>query len=118
MNRRKEALEALIRYEHAAPGMLEQLREFPFDWKGPPLATLTVGNVIHVLDAFLEGSINAEQLTVWGDVLEGRDDLALEHAHETKLRDVIFRIATPEVNEALSVELVAQMRMELYESVS
>jgi hypothetical protein len=117
MNRRKEALEALIRYDNASPKLFEQLRVFPVDWDGPPLAILTVRNVIPVLDAFLAGNIDAEQLTAWGNGLEGRDDLDYDPAHETKLKDVIFRIATPEIKVALSVEYVTQMRTELNESL-
>src|SRR5580698_2275552 len=106
MHGRKEVLEAFIRYDHGSPNLLEQLRAFPLDWNGPPLATLTVGNVVHVLDAYLAGNISAEQLEAWGDGLECRDDLDFDSAHETKLKDVIFRIATPDINGAISVASV------------
>ena len=51
-----------------------------------------------MLDGFLSGSVLASALSKWADAIEGRDDIGYERGHEEELRELVFRLANPEIS--------------------
>ena len=45
--------------------------------------------------------------------MEVRDDVGFDHQDEALVKDILFRIANPQINEPLTKEAVQKMKYEL-----
>jgi hypothetical protein len=117
MSRRAEILQELARFETPTEPLLRELRSFGWDWSDAPLLVLKKADFLRVVDRFLAGQISAAQLQEWAENLEEREDVAFDESEGELLDDIFFRIATPEINEPLTQEVVQRMRHELTRSV-
>jgi hypothetical protein len=69
------------------------------------------------INRFLGGEINEEELVAWANLLETEDRVCYEPGHEKTIADVVFQVASPEINaplvrstcEALLGELVGSL---------
>jgi hypothetical protein len=113
MSRRAEILQELARFETPTEPLLQELRAFGWDWSGAPLLVLTKADLLRVIDRFLAGQISAAQLQQWAENLELREDVAFDERDAELLDDIFFRIATPEINEPLTHDVVRRMRDEI-----
>jgi len=113
MNRRAEILEQLVRFEGPTAPLMRELRSFGWDWDGEPLLILKKEHFLRVIDRYLAGEISASQLQEWAENLEVREDVAFDEKERDMVDPVFFRIATPEINDPLTPEVVRQMRREL-----
>jgi hypothetical protein len=111
--RRAEILRELARFETPSEPLLQELRSFGWDWSDAPLLVLTKTDFLRVVDRFLAGQISAAQLQEWAENLEVREDVAFDERDAELLDDIFFRIATPEINEPLTHEVVQRMRDEI-----
>ena len=111
--RRAEILQELARFERPSEPLLQELRSFGWDWNDAPLLVLTRADFLRVIDRFLAGQISAAQLQEWAENLEVREDVAFDEKEAELLDDIFFRIATPEINEPLTHEVVQRMRDEI-----
>jgi hypothetical protein len=113
MHRRAEILHLLARFDTPTEPLLQELRTFGWDWDGAPLLILTKTDFLQVIDRFLAGQLSAAQLQEWAENLEVREDVAFDEKDRELLDNIFFRIATPEINEPLTHEVVQRMRLEL-----
>ena len=113
MNRRAEILQDLVRFEKPAAPLMRELGSFGWDWEGEPLLTLKKEDLLRIIDRFLARDITAAQLQEWAENLEVRDDVAFDEEEKELLDDVFFRIATPFINEPLTLDSVRKMRDDL-----
>ncbi len=111
VERRADILKRLIRYEEPPEPLATELREFPWDWlEEEPLVRLHASDLLRVIDRFLAGDIDAQQLQDWAERLECREDIGFGPDDEQLVDDVFFRLATPFINEPLTHETVSRMR--------
>jgi hypothetical protein len=119
VDRRADILKRLIRYEEPPEPLATELREFPWDWlEDEPLVRLRASDLLHVINRFLDGDIDAKQLQDWAERLECREDIGFGPGDEQLVNDVLFRLATPVINAPLTRESVLRMREQLYASRS
>jgi hypothetical protein len=116
VDRRADILKRLIRYAEPPELLVNELREFPWDWLEEPLVRLHASDLLRVIDRFLAGDIDAQQLQDWAERLECREDIGFGPDDEQLVDDVFFRLATPFINEPLTQETVARMREQLWAS--
>jgi len=109
---RKALLAALVRYELPVEPVLSQLASVPWD-STEELARVGSPDVVAILDRFIDGELSAEQVTEWADLLEVRDDVGMDPRHEGTLREIIFRLANPNLRDAITPALAASIRIEL-----
>jgi hypothetical protein len=88
---------------------VERLREFPWD-SDDELVTMTRADGISCLDLYLTGSITADDVNVWAEALEGRDDVAFD---TELLSELLFELANPEITEPLSENLAQRWQRRL-----
>jgi hypothetical protein len=100
---RRDLLRRILRRDGTLPELRTQLSTLSWDWDGPPLVVVTRAVLLAALNDFLDGAIPGSELELWADVLETRDDVgyAPEEAAE-ELRQIIFEIANPLINVAIS----------------
>jgi glutamine synthetase adenylyltransferase len=67
----------------------------------------------NALEAHLEGAISASELSEWANLLEQRDEVACETRFDHFIADLVFRLATPEINQQIDEDLCREMLTEL-----
>ena len=90
----------------AAPVALLKSELAGWPWDSEPLVTLTAKDATSVLARCLEGEISLAELRAWADVLEARDDVALQASCRDDLRQLQFEFSTPELFQPVTVEVV------------
>ena len=102
-------LERLVR---AAPSLHEDaqlLRSFTFDVP-EPLVYLTRQHAIDVLERHARGAISDDDLVVWADVLEVRDDVQPEPEFHHVLNELLFELSEPPMTGKALPALAAEWR--------
>ena len=113
MSDRAELLKRLVEFRGPIETILEELRLLGWDWDGEPLLVLSADHYQAVLSRFLGGEIDARQLEDWAGNLESRDDIGFDPEQAELLKTLLFRIATPEINQPLTAGLVKDIQNEL-----
>jgi hypothetical protein len=100
---RKVALEDLINLRGSVDDAVKRLRVFDWD-AAPNLVTLSPTTVVEVLDRYQSGDVTADEIAKWAQGIEVRDDIAFPPLFDTILKELLFELANPEINRALSPE--------------
>ena len=108
------ALKQLIAYRLPIESTIAALATFGWDCEAP-LVTLSVHDVLPVLERFLAGDLTAEQLTDWADLIECREDIACADK-PIDLSKIVFRLANPNLRGPITVDVVAEIRDRLRSS--
>lgn len=90
-------LEDLV--EHRVPARESQARLADFPWDEEELLDLEVRHVAAVLTRFVDGEIDAAEVTDWADTVDLRDDLGREPGRETQINDALFALSSPELQD-------------------
>ena len=106
---RISVLRALIAYERPEGSWREQLKALSWDVDQPSV-TLDRADVIGILDRYLADQLSATQVQEWADLLECREDVAYSKVYEAALSAAIFRLANPELEGQLSVEVASSLK--------
>jgi hypothetical protein len=75
-----------------------------FAWDSEALVQLRRVHVSKALRGFLARAYTAAEVERWAEVVEGRDDIGFDPADATALREVIFELASPELEGVLTDE--------------
>ena len=108
--RRTEVLKGLAEFHTAREPLLNELQTFGWDWTEEPLLVIRPGHVISALNRFLSGSVSAAQLEEWACIFEVREDVGFE---TKELKTLIFRIANPILEGAITAESIQKMKTEI-----
>ncbi|MGH2718940.1 MAG: hypothetical protein ACRDJU_10205 [Actinomycetota bacterium] len=100
---RARALADLVSLNLPVGEAIDSLRRFPWDterW----LVILQTEDARRVLAAYLAGQLAADEIELWANAIEGRDDIGFEAGRETELKDFVFELANPELTQNISGE--------------
>ena len=92
---RRQVLGDLL--EHRVPARESQARLAAFAWDEEELVDLELRHVVAVLSHFVDGAIDAAEVTEWADTVDLRDDLGREPGRETQINDALFVMSSPEL---------------------
>jgi|SRR5690606_4315845 len=109
MNSRQEILNGIILLKGNLNDLENKLSKFPWD-SHMPLVTISKQNLSNVLSKVLNDEISFEYLVKWANTIECRDDIDYETDH---LQEIIFDLASPEINGAITRERLNQMVSEI-----
>ena len=109
---RKELVTALVRYELPIEPVAEGLALFGWD-SADELVQVGPDDLLAILDRYLRNELSAEQVTDWANRLEVREDVGAESPNDAAIRDVIFRLANPRLEGAITPDLARGIRAEL-----
>jgi hypothetical protein len=110
-NERAAALQALIAYQLPIEPVLGTLSSLGWDQQ-EPLVALSPEAFASVLERCLAGELSLEQLTDWADLIECREDIEVP-AEPQDLSHLVFRLANPNLEGAVTKELVGELRDKL-----
>lgn len=109
---RSEVLRALIDYRLPIEPVLAELAAFEWD-SAKDLAILEGADILRVLRRYLSGALTAEQVVDWADLVECREDIGFQNGQKEELSNVIFRLANPNINGPVTLELARQIQLDL-----
>ena len=107
MTERRRILRSLLEMDRPLDEILRELAGFPWDSE-EELETLRPPQVIGILRRYASGTLGAGEVEKWANAVEGRDDIGFEANHRALLQEVIFTLANPALQGALSETLAAQ----------
>jgi len=105
---RKQIIEHLVKLDMPLMEIMKQLAEFK--WDSEELVTLTVENLTDKLNRILDGSLDAEEVSAWADIVEMRDDIDYE---TDEVKQAIFEMANPDINGELNQDKVSSLMRSL-----
>jgi len=100
MIERKEVLNNLILFKNPIDETLRDLSKFNWDSE-EELITLTVRDLVSLLQRYFSGELAAIDLEKWANAIESRDDIALEKKHSSLLKEFIYELANSHLEELL-----------------
>jgi len=98
MRDRKIVLEDIIQLRGDLEDLKNELSQFPWDSE-VFIAKIYRKDVIRVFEGYLNDVISNQEIEVWANLIECRDDIAFE---DTDLQEIIFEFANPEINGHLT----------------
>ena len=66
-----------------------------------------------MLGNYVAGQLTAADVQTWAETVEGRDDIGFGAHRAEQLKSIIFELATPTINRALSPALAKHLIDEL-----
>jgi hypothetical protein len=105
---RASLLRKVLSFEQPLGDTLALLQAYGWD-SDEELVVLTRQDASTILERYLAGSLTGEDVEYWAEILELRDDVGFEGAHSDDLKHLIFWLANPDINEALTPTLAIRM---------
>lgn len=75
-----------------------------------PICTLTLADVKNALDRFLNFQLPEDELVYWADSLELNPCVLYDPGFEEIIANLLFRISSPEINGAITLDEMRQIR--------
>lgn len=109
---RKELVAALVRYELPIEPVLDRL--VPLGWDcDDVLVWIGADEVIAILDRYLRNELSGEQVGRWADLIEVRDDIGIVSRGQSSIREILFRLANPDLGHEPNADVAEDLRTEL-----
>ncbi len=100
MRSRTDILKDLLYFKGNLPSLREELSQYPWDTEEAYLL-MTKKHFLNVISRCLKDEISLQDLEVWANLIECRDDLDFENE---ELQEIVFELASPEINGAITRE--------------
>jgi hypothetical protein len=93
--------------------LLEELRQLLSEHPGIRQLLVSRRTVYNALSRFVAGRVDAPELVEWASLVElQNDEIAYEAGAEQFIADIIFRVATPEINGPIDRDLCRELLSE------
>lgn|SRR5690606_4870367 len=100
-DRRRALLLELLDGTTPTVELIAQLAKHPWDCEHP-MVLMAPGQVRRALQRYLDGNATPEELELWAETLESRDDVGFEDGFEKLGRELLWELANPELQGPLS----------------
>ncbi len=102
----EERLDALEKLATCAVSLDESsraLRRFEWDYDGPTFV-VTKSHVVSIVKRYMNGGLSADNIELWANLLEGRDDISFEPGYENVLSTLVYELANPLLDRVPSTQ--------------
>ena len=79
------------------------LRRFEWDCDDE-LVIVERRHLQNALRRFVDGELTSVEIELWANVIEGRDDIGFEDGLADRLKDILFKLANPLLNEPITTQ--------------
>jgi hypothetical protein len=114
---RVNALQDLLELRRPITQAAAAVDQLPWD-SDAELVTLRRGDAIRLIEGCLRGKISQDDLRVWAETLEGRDDVGFELDFEDVLKQLLFEFSSPELFEPISPPMLQRWLRRLHQGSS
>src|SRR5271169_3607744 len=91
---RLDVLEMLANYSISLDDIARALRQFEWDYDGPTFVVTRL-HLVRIAERYLKGDLLANNIDLWANLLEGRDDISFESGYEKELSNFVYELANP-----------------------
>ena len=109
---RKLLLEKLLNFDQPVQQTLAELQKFGWD-SDTELVQIKPAHITNLLDGYLKGKLNATQIEEWANALECREDVGFLSENQSVIREAIFQLANPLLNEPITPDLAKSLKIQL-----
>ncbi|WP_208281649.1 hypothetical protein [Massilia oculi] len=88
--------------------LISALATFCWDYEGPNVH-LTREHLLGALEKFLEGTLTADDIEVWANSIEGRDDVDFDENNEELVGEILHELANPLLTYMLDEDRAKQL---------
>jgi len=106
---RVRVLKSLVALDQPLLEIIESLRRFSWD-SDKDLVILKIEDLAAILDRFLAGDLSDSEVEAWANAIESREDIGFDEVGEDLIRDVIDRLANPELSGPLTDEFARRIQ--------
>lgn len=106
-----DILKSLVLFNQDIDLIAENLSKF--DWDSEPEIFLTTENVYDAMEKYLNGTVTAEEIEKWANVIEMRDDIVFEEGREELIKKIIFYLANSEINFKITRDFILEIKDKL-----
>jgi hypothetical protein len=99
---RLNAVKALIDLSVPLEKLGGWLSQFEWDYDGEPVE-LRSDHVVRVLASYVKGTLSANEVETWADLVESREDISFDPKSEDWLRKAIYELANPLLTQPLDL---------------
>lgn len=111
MNTRLQLLEELLAIRRPVQHIATELSKYA--WDSVSLIELTPEHVIQALQRYLKDDLRAEDIEIWANAIEGRDDIRFQTSSAESLRSAIHVLANPVITQRLDSALATKLCFQL-----
>ena len=104
----RETLTALLTWRKSPTEIQHEIALLPWD-ATEPLATLQRSHIIGALKNYLSQIASAAELELWANLIEAREDIAIEPNHGELIPGIIFQLANPELEGKMTFSTANQL---------
>lgn len=91
---RLDVLEMLVEYSISLDDSARALRKFAWDYDGLAFVVTRL-HLVRIAERYLKDDLSANDIELWANLLEGRDDISFEAGYEKELSHFIYELANP-----------------------
>lgn len=100
---RLQVVKLLIEFPDDLDDISNKLSNFCFDYDGEQVV-LTLNDIVKALKLFIEGAKTAEEIEIWANLIEGREDVEFFEDDEDILDEAVHKLANPYLQGELTLE--------------
>lgn len=109
---RSQALYNLLEYNAPIEQLIDAVRMFKWD-VDTSYAILTKKHLEDIFLRYLRNEITSNQLELWANAIEGREDIEYEIGYVAAIEEAIFHLANPLLTYPISHESVRSLAQSL-----
>jgi len=102
----------MLAYELPIEPTIQSLTALPYDCDAD-LVLVTPKDILQIIDRHANGELSLEQLVDWADFLEVRDGVGFAPPRGDRLKEIVWQLANPLVNEEITPAVLKALRSEL-----
>lgn len=106
--RRLSLVQALLELKIPLDEARSQLSTITWDYEGDGVE-LKASYVVNVLERYLQGELSSQEIELWANQIEGRDDVWFEVCSAHEIEEVLYELANPVLTQPLSFGRAAEL---------
>lgn len=97
---RLHLIQCLLTFSQPLMETIVQLAEIEWDYEGD-CVELTKEHLHSALQKYLNGILSGEDIELWANQIEGREDIEFEISGEHVIQDILYQLANPLLTHSL-----------------
>jgi len=109
---RFDLLNALVNWSKPIADISQALSSCAWDYDGEPYILKRI-HLVNAIERLISNEVSPQELEGWANLIECREDIGFEESHREEIEQIIYRLANPELEGAITVEECRKLVKEL-----
>jgi hypothetical protein len=102
------ALRKVLTFSTSIEELKKSLSQLDWDEENVTV-TLQFSHVARVLARYVEKGLSTNDIEVWANLIESREDIGFDARNETAIAEIIYELANPVLTEELTLRRAAEL---------